>query len=71
MMLHAARCNITALFRTPIILSGLECSVQDTATIFHANLLNSSVIRANGDIDVENTAMSNVAKNNKVRARTT
>lgn len=70
MMLHEARCKITALFRTPIILSELECSVQDTATIFHANLPNSSVNRVSGDIDVENTAMSNVAKNSKVRART-
>jgi len=70
MILHVARCNITALFRTPIILSELECSVQDTATIFQANLPNNSVNRVSGDIDVENTAMSNIAKNSKVRART-
>jgi hypothetical protein len=70
MMLHVARCNITALFRTPIILSEHKYPVQDTATIFHTNPLNSSVIRVRGDIDVENTAMSNVAKNSKARART-
>lgn len=70
MMLHVARCRIAALFRTPIIRSKHEYSVQDTATIFHANPVNSGVTSVNGAIGAENTARSNVVNSSKASAGT-